>query len=507
MRGSLVLRLLWRACLGLVALSGVAAAGFGFWWYVQNRDARPSEYHERGAFGPVVEWPIMPIHVVLLPDGRVMNYGSDGKGIQGASSNYDVWDPSKGTGPESHLMLPNGGGTDLFCTGQVVLPYEDSVLMAGGDVTVNGVRNYSSPAINFFDYKKNVLISPKAVMQRPRWYPTLVTLSNGDVFIAGGRIGPDAYLDLPEIYSTTKGWSILKGAKSEEAFGRANWDYPLSWQAPNGKVFVTSVQGPTFYVDPTGDGSIERTSLVLPWSAFYMPAVMYEPGKILMTRKRGKTALVDLNGDVPTARESGLYGIGRVNSNATVMADGKVLLSGGSFSHNQDRLVNYGASIWDPATEQWSRGPSSKRMRLYHSVALLLPDATVLTGGGGADGPQTNLNVEIYYPPYLFKPDGSGEKVTRRPAIVEAPHFLSWGQEFTIKASEDVSRVTLVKTGAVTHTANFDQRFMTLPHQSKEGVVTLKAPPSSHVAPPGNYMLFVFDRQGVPSVARILKLG
>ena len=68
---------------------------------------------------------------------------------------------------------------------------------------------------------------------------------------------------------------------------------------------------------------------------------------------------------------------------------------------NQLTGVAYQVEIWDPATGHWTAGASAAVPRLYHSNALLLTDATVLTGGGGAPGPLANLNAEIYYPPYL----------------------------------------------------------------------------------------------------------
>ena len=69
--------------------------------------------------------------------------------------------------------------------------------------------------------------------------------------------------------------------------------------------------------------------------------------------------------------------------------------------------VAYTAEIFDPANNSWTTGATATRMRLYHSTSLLLPDATVITMGGGTPGPETNLNAEIYYPPYLFNDDGT----------------------------------------------------------------------------------------------------
>ena len=94
--------------------------------------AAPAGDPVRGTFGPQVAWPIMPIHAVLLPDGRVMSYGTDRNGVQTAYYDYDVWDPRLGTGSDAHVVLPNGTHTDIFCSSQIVLLNGD-VELYGGD--------------------------------------------------------------------------------------------------------------------------------------------------------------------------------------------------------------------------------------------------------------------------------------------------------------------------------------------------------------------------------------
>ena len=70
--------------------------------------------------------------------------------------------------------------------------------------------------------------------------------------------------------------------------------------------------------------------------------------------------------------------------------------------------------MWDPDTDTWKTMASSRRPRLYHSSAILLPDGRVLLAGGGAFGNAKNENSgEIYSPPYLFKGP--------RPTITDAP--------------------------------------------------------------------------------------
>jgi hypothetical protein len=191
--------------------------------------------------------------------------------------------------------------------------------------------------------------------------------------------------------------------------------------------------------------------------------------------------------------------------NGTVLADGRVLATGGSAVVNTLTGVNNTAEIWNPATGIWVVGASGATPRLYHSTAIMLPDASVLVGGGGAPGPLTNLNAEIYYPPYLYTSSGA---FAARPTIDSAPDTLDIGQSFTIAATASaVSRVTLVKTGAVTHSFNMDQRFLELPFTAAGGTLTVVAPMRASDATPGYYLLFVIDGDGVPSVGKIVKVN
>jgi hypothetical protein len=465
----------------------------------------PADAYTKGTFSAVANWPLIPIHVVLLPDGRVMSYGTDGQGNQTGQFNYDVWDPSKGTGTASHLVLPNTTGTDIFCSAQIIVPSSGAVLLTGGDRTVNGVRNYSADDVNFFDYRYNALTASPQRMSAVRWYPTVLTLANGKVLVLGGRADPNTPAPTPELYSEAEGWSKLTGATSDDAYGTRNWSYPRAWQAPNGKVFLATIWGGTYYVDASGAGSLAATPLKLAEGDVYLPSVMYAPGKILAFRKLNKAVTIDINGATPTATTVTGVGQDRYHGSATVLANGQVFVNGGSMVSNVANGVAYQAKIWNPATKAWTVAATATKMRLYHSVSLLLPDATILTAGGGAPGPVTNLNAEIYTPPYLYK---AGSSLAVRPVIQTAPTAIAWGATFSATTDvSGISRVTLIKTGSATHTLDFDQRFMDLSFTVSGTTLTIKAPTSANMAPPGYYMLFVFNAAGVPSVAKIMKLG
>ena len=93
----------------------------------------PLDAHLKGVFAPVANWPLIAAHAVLMPDGRVLSYGTDGNGTQTGFFIYDIWDPKLGLGPEAHLTLPNTTNTDVFCSSQLVLPQGGGVFVTGGD--------------------------------------------------------------------------------------------------------------------------------------------------------------------------------------------------------------------------------------------------------------------------------------------------------------------------------------------------------------------------------------
>ena len=309
---------------------------------------------------------------------------------------YDVWDPALGTGTAAHLVLPNTTSTDIFCSGQSVISGSGEVLITGGDVTVNGQRNFGIQQTTIFSPQTDT-VRMDTPMLYARWYPTVVSLPDGDKLVLGGRQDPGTYTPTPEVFRQGTGWRTLWGATSEAAFGLSawNWSYPRAFVAPNGNVFVLGNGGNMFYLDPAGNGTITQLAQKTLSGEGTLPTLMFAPGNILSVRSQ-QIIVVDLNGPQPVITTSQNIDQVRVYSNATVLADGEVLVTGGSKVKNELIGVVYAATIWNPVTGQWTPGASAVKPRLYHSTALLLTDGSVLTAGGGASGPVTNLNAEIY---------------------------------------------------------------------------------------------------------------
>jgi hypothetical protein len=237
---------------------------------------------------------------------------------------------------------------------------------------------------------------------------------------------------------------------------------------------------------------------------------MYDVGKILIAGGGGASAtntaeVIDLTSPAPEWRYVGSMAFKRKYVNATLLPDGTVLATGGTTRGGNDAAgAVLAAELWNPTTEQWTLMSSMKNYRLYHSNALLLPDGRVLVAGGGKPKPangENQPNIEIYSPTYLFK--------GIRPTITAAPTDIGYHQNFTVQTPDaaNIAQVTLLRLGSTTHAFNQNQRINFLSFAQAEGELSIQAPVQGNLAPPGHYMLFLVDQNGVPSIGQIVKLG
>lgn len=493
--------------------------------------------HVKGAFEAVHNWPIMPIAVMLLTDGRVFAYGTNQTGAQGAKMFYSIWNPTNGTGPNAFTTLPNTTQTDIFCAGQAFLP-DGRALIVGGDRTLPGAgRNYAASDVNVFNPTNNSLVRSNQNMNFRRWYATAVLMPNGTHVVMGGRddktyTGDQApptvetYAPTPEIRLGNGSWQPLTTATSHIAYGNGTtqpWFYPRAWLTAQGKIFIVGHDGKTFTLNPAGTGTLTKHALVVKGGKTNYPAVMFKQDQILSIRNGRQAVVIDLNNpNAPTTTNAGLLAYDRQQGSLTVLADGTVFASGGSsLNNNLGSVVAYESELWNPTTQIWTKAAKAAKPRLYHSSALLLPDGRVFTGGGGAPKPLSrmdsdgniieegvnNLDGQIYYPPYLFEKDGSGT-LAPRPEITVAPQTaVTWDRNIVIEADEVIKRVTLVRAGAATHTFDNEARFFDLPVPTPSTRVTVRTPLKANIAPPGYYMLFVWNEEGVPSEAKMIRIA
>jgi hypothetical protein len=443
-------------------------------------------------------WPLIPIHAVLTPDGRVLTYGTKGDGQQTGYFIYDVWDPDAGLSA-GHVTLNNLTRTDLFCSAQVILPQSGDIFLAGGDNwTGTSTTNTGNNNTNVYRYTDRTLNRTRD-MNRRRWYASSTVLLDGEIYIQGGSSGQDR----PEVRDADGYFRLLSNVDTSSL----DYWYPRNFVAPDGRIFGFDASGRMFYVNPAGSGQIVHVGQ---FDSAYRgrpsAAAMFQPGRILQFGGSSKGAVViDIRSGSPVLTPTQSLSSKRKWVSATILPDGRVLATGGSSVANELTGVNNAAEIWNPGTGKWTAGAKGARPRLYHSGALLLPDATVLVHGGGAPGPVTNLHAEIYYPPYLY--NSSGE-VRSRPRLVTVPTTIQIGGSFSVTSdSIDIRRVTLVKTGSVTHSVNMDQRFLELPFTQSSTTSFIQGPSAAADAPPGFYLLFLINDRGVPSVGSIVRIN
>ncbi len=477
----------------------------------------------RGVFGPVRDFPLVATHAALLPDGKVIAwYSYDRIGayrdIQDANSVFHqrtivtLWDPATNTFEEV-----NNNTTDLFCAGWAVMQ-DGRLLVVGGNL---GSPNGSLHTNIFDPVTKTWTRGPN--MQAGRWYPSVTPLPNGELLITGGQTQTGANNTVHEVWQTNGTLRQLTGATTS---GR-DFEHYFPWMhvAPNGLVFHAGWNSTMSYLNTAGSGSWSSQTWIRQGpTRYYGSSVMYEPGRILVIgggiTATQTTTLIDLTGNGVTSIAGPSMSFARTHPDATLLADGRVFVNGGNNGSLWDIPSSvYEGEIWNPRTNTWTVAASAQRPRNYHSVALLLPDATVWTAGGGGCGNDcqpgsgtalagvNQLNYEIYYPPYLFDSSGS---LAPRPSISSVPSSIRYGQSFVIGTPDAsaIQSVTLLALGASTHAFNYTQRFQALPIQSRDASsLTVSAPANANLAPPNYYMVFIFNQSGVPSVARVVRVG
>jgi galactose oxidase-like protein/Big-like domain-containing protein len=453
-----------------------------------------------GQWSPVVDWPVVAINTALLANGKVLAYDSIG---DNATESYPVqdhtratiWDPE--TGSQTRVDLNTG--YNIFCSGLAHL-VDGRMFIAGGnkDQQLNGIvqTHLFDPATSLWSLGPNMLGG--------RWYPTVTPLNNGEMLITSGRV------DTPEVRTLAGNLRALSTASLSLPL------YPWMDVAPDGRAFYSGPDQTLRKLDTAGSGAWQALGQRDTINRDYGGHALFDVGKMLVAGGGPSTKdarVVDFNGASPQVTATAPMANGRRQFNLTVLADGTVLATGGNSSGASLVDLNagvYPAEQWNPATGQWRTLAPMQVTRQYHSTALLLPDGRVLSAGGGICGTCDQVgylakNAEIYSPPYLFQADGSPAP---RPTIDSAPASTDYGATMDVATANaaSIGKVALVRLGAVTHSDNMEQRYIPLSFTAGATGLTATAPPNANIAPPGFYMLFIIDTNGVPSVARMVSV-
>ena len=468
--------------------------------------------------------PINPIRLDLLHTGKLLIVaGSENNPSEYAQgvSKAAVWDLAAQTITIQPMLW------DVFCNGGTFFA-DGRCMVVGGtteyDVPAYG-EFYGEPRATVFDPLTNKFNQLQS-MAHGRWYATTITLGDGRVLTFSGDDETGAVNQTVEFYTvgSPTGWSSPCDA---------GWTpplYPWLHLLPNGTVFYSGSTPYSMFFDPSaanaavpgsgwttgpttfyGRDRVYGYSVLLPLlpSNSYAPRVMILGG--CSPTATASTEIIDLSKPTPAWASSGNMPSGpRVHGNAVLLPNGKVLALGGSVQFEDVNTATLGADLYDPATGSWSSAGTCSFPRLYHSTAILLPDATVVSAGSNPERDAYEPHIEIYSPAYLFTTDANGNTIyAMRPTIQSAPASIGYGSgTFQVLTPDalNINSVVLARPGSDTHAWNMEQRLVGLAFTSSSGVLTVNLPPNSNVAPPGYYMLFILNQAGVPSVASFVQV-
>jgi hypothetical protein len=448
--------------------------------------------------------PINPVHLALMNNGRVLIVAGSGNVAAEANFRAAVWDPQAET-----IVVTQSLGWDMFCNGMVMLP-DGRVFINGGNLQYDPFhgqpRNAAfDPATGLFSNLQN--------MAHGRWYPTVTTLGDGRVMTFSGLSETGGTNTAVEIYTAGSGWS------PEYPAGWTPPLYPRMHLLPDGsvlyagsgtgsRIFNTATKTWSSVVASTNYATTRTygTSVLLPLT----PANGYKPRVMILGGGNPATATTEIL-DLSVSPLKWQWGASmsqpRIEMNATILPNGKVLALGGSRNDEEAASASLNGDLYDPALNTFSPAGANAFPRLYHSGSLLLPDATVLLAGGNPTRGTYETHMEIYAPAYLFNAD---DTPALRPTVTSVtPGAFSYGGSFQVLTPDaaDIASVVLVRPGAPTHAFDMDQRLVGLSYSIGGGVLNVTAPPNGNIAPPGYYMLFVLNAQGTPSVASFVQLS
>ncbi len=458
---------------------------------------------------------LVPASGAVLDSGKVLFWSADmPTSFGGSGRTYStLFDPADNSAA-NHTVTETQH--DMFCPG--------TARLADGRLLVNG--GLDAAVTSIYDPANNTW-SRVADMASPRAYNASVPLSDGSVLTMGGSwkggVGPKP----GEVFTPGIGWRTLSGVStSNTGFLTADprgyyrsdnhmWLIPMG----NGQVLHAGPSRQMNWIDTRGTGSTTNAGLrANDTDSMSGNAVMFDAGKVLTlgggvnydngTISKSNATLIDTTSGAAQARALAPMAYARAFSNSVVLPNGQVVVIGGqtvvaAFTDNNSVLP---AELWDPQTETFTVLPAMSVPRNYHSIGMLLPDARVVSAGGGlCNCPGDHADMQILSPPYLFNADGSA---ATRPVITGAPAQLSYGAKVNVTTDSTVTAFSLIRLGATTHTVNNDQRRVSVNFTaSGNNTYQIAVLTNPGILLPGQWMLFAMNANGTPSVAKLITVS
>ena len=531
-----------------------------------------------GQWSAPIDWNVTAIHSILLPDETVMTFGSygidkkesdkdirsnkkititDGRELERDSGShqwmghdvnsgidFDIWDPKKGVGDNSHILFKQPVVMDAVCSVVRVLDNNRVFILGGNKNPDTNLPDTQNQTMIYDVLNKKFSLSNN--LNFKRWYASAVITGDEKMFLFGGVDAPNKILsttpEMIDLKNIDQGWQVLEQADSNDLFGNKDadeWNYPRTFLSSDGnivgisynKTWVMDVNN-NYRVMKTGEIPLVKSGIskVLEHSnpnfddhkkdnlklltigsavGSTNSVVMIEKDKILVFggKQKGeeyspsnKVFLIDFSDSFkPQIKELKSMNFARSNGNATIMPDGNIFLNGGH-SYNDLEFSVFTPEIYNPNTQTTKEMSNSYFRRNYHASSLLLPDGRILTAGGDV------WNAEIFYPPYLFAKDNNDKTVlAKRPQIVNLDKDIKRGEKVEIEVNGEISKVSLISTGSATHAQGSESKFRNINFTKvSNDKIEIKLDNNSNNLQNGTYLLFVLNSKGTPSEGKIV---
>ena len=531
-----------------------------------------------GQWSAPIDWNVTAIHSILLPDETVMTFGTfgidkkendkdirsnkkitrtDGRELErdggshqwrghdvNSGIDFDIWDPKKGVGDNSHILFKQPVVMDAFCSVVRVLDNNRVFILGGNKNQDTNLPDTQNQTMIYDVVNKKFSLSNN--LNFKRWYASVVITGDEKMFIFGGEdVTNEKLSTIPEMIdlkNIDQGWQVLEQADSNDLFGNKDadeWNYPRTFLSSDGnivgisynKTWVMDVNN-NYRVMKTGEIPLVKSGIskVLEHSnpnfddhkkdnlklltigsavGSTNSVVMIEKDKILVFggKQKGeeyspsnKVFLIDFSDSFkPQIKELKSMNFARSDGNATIMPDGNIFLNGGH-SYNDLEFSVFTPEIYNPNTQTTKEMSNSYFRRNYHASSLLLPDGRILTAGGDV------WNAEIFYPPYLFAKDNNDKTVlAKRPQIVNLDKDIKRGEKVEIEVNGEISKVSLISTGSATHAQGSESKFRNINFTKvSNDKIEIKLDNNSNNLQNGTYLLFVLNSKGTPSEGKIV---
>ena len=459
---------------------------------------------------------VRAVHVALLRSGKVLLASGSGNNrgdFNAGTFKTSIWDPV--TGNLTAVSTP----WDAFCSGHSFMA-DGRLLVAGGTTAYKdgtpGSFSAGSKQSYFFD-PVTEKYTATGNMHVARWYPTVTELGDGRQFALGGLDENGNRTSSYEIFDGSA-WSAPHVGPSRYVFQPM---YPALHLMRDGRLFYSGVNtfGGNAAEVPPGLWSLannayqavpglsddtrrdQGASVMLPPAQDQRVMVIGGGDHSNDVNPVSSTAIVDLKRAAPSFSAGPPIDAAKIYVSAVVLPDSTVLETGGAaksvlFSGTPVQS----SQIFSPKTNVWTKVASPAVPRVYHSSAVLLPDGRVATFGGNPTS-SFEMRIEVFTPPYL-------QTGTARPTLTGAANDFRYGDYATFATTQaaPIRSAVLVRPAATTHESDPNQRLVDVGFTKTSTGVSITLPTERNLAPPGWYMLFVVDANGVPSVAKWVHL-